>query len=317
MMDDLETPYTRRFARSTNVDEARGSMRELYGTSMALVADPPQEFRYEAAAVTDEGFSAATLRFIGACRSGTDSFPDLIVAHAPAGRHRWRAGRESGPGAIPFLVPPGRDLRVEFSGLHLRTLRIEGDALRRTAQALTGREPGPLRLEGLNGSSQHHALMIETLRFVEATLIADPTLRDAPLVRSQIAHQALTSVFATFPLIDLTATRPAATSRALRRAISHMEQHLQDPLSIADIAITAGVSTRALQSAFQRQFSMTPSHYLRRLRLRAAHEDLRNATDARVAVRDVARKWGFVHAGRFAQLYADQYGERPSDTLRR
>jgi transcriptional regulator GlxA family with amidase domain len=96
-----------------------------------------------------------------------------------------------------------------------------------------------------------------------------------------------------------------------------MEQHLQDPISIADIAIAAGVSTRALQSAFQRQFEMTPSHYLRRMRLRAAHEELRTATDARVAVRDVARRWGFVHAGRFAQLYADQYGERPSETLRR
>lgn len=317
MTDDLEAPYTRRMARSTIIDEARQSIRELYGTTMALVADPPNDFRYEAAAVSDDGFSAATLRFSGACRSGTDSFPDLIVAHAAAGRHRWRAGRESGPGAVPFIVPPGRDLRVEFTGLHLRTLRIESDVVRRAAQALTGVEPTSLRFDGINGDSRHHALMVETMRFVEATLIADPSLRDAPLVRAQIVNQALTSVFAAFPLVDLTAPRPTATSRAVRRAIGHMEQHLQDPISIADVAIAAGVSTRALQSAFQRQFSMTPSHYLRRMRLRAAHDDLRGATDARVSVRDVARKWGFVHAGRFAQLYAEQYGERPSDTLRR
>ncbi|TDN91696.1 helix-turn-helix domain-containing protein [Microbacterium sp. BK668] len=318
MSTDLEAPYTRRMARSTSLDEARHSIRELYGTTMALVADPPADFRYEAAAVTDDGFSAATLRFSGACRSGTESFPDLIVAHAPAGRHRWRAGRESGPGAVPFLVPPGRDLRVEFNGLHLRTLRIESDVVRRTVQGFTGTEQATLRFDGVNGESRHHALMIESLRFVEATLVADSSLREAPLVRARIIDQAVTSVLAAFPLVDMAAPRPAAaTSRAVRRAIAHMEQHLQDPLSIADIAIAAGVSTRALQSAFQRQFSMTPSHYLRRMRLRAAHEDLRNATDARVAVRDIARRWGFVHAGRFAQLYAEQYGERPSDTLRR
>jgi AraC-like DNA-binding protein len=317
MMDDLETPYSRRIARTTSIDEARHSMRDLYGTTLALVADPPADFRYEAAAVAHDGFSAATLRFGGSCRSGTESFPDLVVAHAAAGRHRWRAGRESGPGSVPFLVPPGRDLRVEFSGLHIRTLRIDGDTVRRTAQALTGAESAPLRYDGINGDSRHHALMIESLRFVEATLIADPSLRDAPLVRAQIINQTMTSVLAAFPIVDLTAPRPTATSRAVRRAISHMEQHLQDPISIADIAIAAGVSTRALQSAFQRQFEMTPSHYLRRMRLRAAHEELRTATDARVAVRDVARRWGFVHAGRLAQLYADQYGERPSETLRR
>ena len=317
MMDDLETPYTRRIARSTSIDEARRSIRELYGTTMALAADPPTDFRYEAASVADDGFSAATLRFSGTCRSGTDSFPDLIVAHAAAGRHRWRAGRESGPGAVPFVVPPGRDLRVEFTGLHLRTLRIGSDVVRRAAQGLTGVEPTSFRFDGINGDSRHHALMIETMRFVEATLVADASLRDAPLARARIVDQALTSVLTAFPLVDLAAPQPTATSRAVRRAIGHMEQHLQDPLSIADVAIAAGVSTRALQSAFQRQFSMTPSHYLRRMRLRAAHDELRNATDARVAVRDVARKWGFVHAGRFAQLYAEQYGERPSDTLRR
>lgn len=316
-MDDLGTPFSRRIARTTSIDEARHSMRELYGTTMALVADPPGEFRYEAAAIADEGFSAATLRFSGSCRSGTDAFPDLVVAHAAAGRHRWRAGREAGPGAVPFLVPPGREVRTEFTGLHLRTVRVDADTMRRTAQALTGAEPAPLRFDGVNGDSRHHALMIESLRFVEATLIADPSLRDAPLVRAQIINQTMTSILAAFPLIDLTAPRPTATSRAVRRALAHMEQHLQDPITIADIAIAAGVSTRALQSAFQRQFGMTPSNYLRRMRLRAAHEELRGATDARVAVRDVARRWGFVHAGRFAQLYSDQYGERPSETLRR
>jgi transcriptional regulator GlxA family with amidase domain len=35
------------------------------------------------------------------------------------------------------------------------------------------------------------------------------------------------------------------------------------------------------------------------------------------SVTDVAIKWGFVHLGRFAQMYRDRYGELPSETLRR
>jgi transcriptional regulator GlxA family with amidase domain len=208
-------------------------------------------------------------------------------------------------------------MRVEFSGLHMRTLRIDSDALRRTALALTGTEPAALRVERVNSESRHHALMIEALRFMEATLVADASLKDAPLVRAQIVNQTITAVLTTFPLIDLASSRPPAGSRATRRAVAYMEQHLQSPISIADVAIAAGVSTRALQSSFQRQFGVTPSHYLRGLRLRAAREELRTAADPRLSVRDVSRRWGFAHAGRFAQLYAQQYGERPSETLRR
>lgn len=317
MMDETHTSYARRVVRSVSVDEARISMRELYGTPLTLVADPPRDFRYEVAAVQDEGFSAASLRFASTCRSGTESFPDLVVAHAAAGRHRWRVGREAGPGAVPFVVPPDRDMRVEFSGVHLRTLRIDLDLLRRSAQALTGAEPGPLRLDGVNGGSRHHSLMAEALRFVEATLVADASLRDAPLVRAQIIHQTMTAVLTAFPLVDLAAQRPAVTSRTVRRAVRYMEEHVGEAVSVGDIALAAGVSTRALQAAFQRQYETTPSQYLRRLRLRAAHDELRDSSDPRLAVRDVARRWGFEHAGRFAQLYAEQYGERPSQTLRR
>lgn len=292
-------------------------MLELYGTPVALVAEPPRDFRFEAASVTDDGFAAASLRFTGPCRSGTESFPDVIVAHAASGHHRWQVGRETGAGSVPFVIPPDRDLRVEFHGLHIRTLRIDPDLIRRSAQALTGAEPTPLRHDRVNGEARHPGLMAEALRFVEATIVADASLGDAPLVRAQIIQQTVASVLTAFPLFDLVVRPTPGTSRTVRRAVRYMEEHMRDAVTVADIAIAVGVSTRTLQAAFHRHLETSPSQYLRSLRLRAARDELRDSVDPKLAVRDVARRWGFEHAGRFAQVYAAEYGERPSDTLRR
>ena len=35
------------------------------------------------------------------------------------------------------------------------------------------------------------------------------------------------------------------------------------------------------------------------------------------SVADVVARWGFFHYGRFASLYREKFGVRPSETLRR
>ncbi|WP_345800389.1 helix-turn-helix transcriptional regulator [Microbacterium sp. AZCO] len=303
--------------RTTDIEEARRSMGDVYRTPMALTADPTRDFRFEMALASEGGFAAAALRFGAACRSGTNSFPDVMVAHAPSGRHRWRVGNESGQGSVPFIVPPDREMRVEFSSSHIRTVGIDPALLRHVAHSVTGVEAGAFRLDGVNTDARHHSLVAEALRYVEATLVGNPALRDTPLVRAQIVHQTIIAILTAYPILPMSTPRSDTTPRAVRRAIAFMEEHAREPITMADVAVAAGVSTRALQSAFQRQFETTPSHYLRRLRLRAVHAELREGFGPKSSVREIAQRWGFVHAGRFARLYAEEYGERPSDTLRR
>jgi AraC-like DNA-binding protein len=58
--------------------------------------------------------------------------------------------------------------------------------------------------------------------------------------------------------------------------------------------------------------------YLRRIRLMAAHRDLRLAdARSRTTVAEIARASGFTHVGRFSLAYRDEYGESPRETLRR
>jgi transcriptional regulator GlxA family with amidase domain len=101
----------------------------------------------------------------------------------------------------------------------------------------------------------------------------------------------------------------------VRRAISFIEAHPDQDISVADIAAAACVTTRAVQLAFRRHLNTTPTGYLRRIRLDYAHRELLAADPERDTVTAVAYRWGFPSASRFAVHYRAAYGVLPSHTL--
>lgn len=304
--------------RTDDPRRAEESVSSLYETPMSLSVDSPTTFKYEMAAVAHPAAAAAAVRFTGTIRSTARSFPRLIVAHAAQGQHRWQVGSESGDGRTPFVVPPDTEFVAEFGHLHLRTFSVATETIDHVVRALLGDEPRRLQFSGLNRRAGNPRLIAETLRFLEATVLADESVAASPLMRTQLMHQAIASLITAFPIIDVDDTdqrRP--TARTVRRAVTFMEENVGNPISITDIAVAAGTSVRALQSAFHKAYEIPPSTYLRRLRIEGAHHELRAAHPGSTTVRDVAQRWGFAHTGRFAQLYAAMYGEHPSHTLRR
>jgi AraC-like DNA-binding protein len=297
---------------------AQESVSSLYETPMDLSVEPSTTFRYEMAALAHPDAAAAAVRFSGTMRTTARAFPRLIVAHAAQGNHRWQVGNESGDGRTPFVVPPETEFSAEFGQLHLRTFSITTDTLDLVLRGMLGDDPRHLRLSGLNRRAENPRLIAETLRFLEATMLADEKVAASPLMRTQLVHQAVASLVTAFPLVDAEEVeRRRPTARTVRRAVAFMEENVGNPISINDIAVAAGTSVRALQSAFHKAFEIPPSTYLRRLRIEGAHSELRAAHPGSTTVRDVALRWGFAHTGRFAQLYAAIYGEHPSHTLRR
>ena len=102
----------------------------------------------------------------------------------------------------------------------------------------------------------------------------------------------------------------------VRRAEEFARAHLQQPLSMADLAKAVGVSGRSLRAAFHRSRGCSPGQFIRRLRLEQARRDLLTAEPGET-VSEVAIKWGFMHIGRFAINYRQAFKESPSETLRR
>lgn len=110
-------------------------------------------------------------------------------------------------------------------------------------------------------------------------------------------------------------TRPASLLQ-VERAEELIRDRMCEPLSITGLAGEIGVSTRALQLAFQRHRGIRPHQALEIMRLDASHARLVAASPAD-NVTAIAFDLGMTHLGRFAMRYRARFGELPVTTLRR
>jgi len=103
---------------------------------------------------------------------------------------------------------------------------------------------------------------------------------------------------------------------SVRLAEKFMQEHIKEEISVDDIARAAGVSARALGYNFRMFRNTSPMQWLKRERLVRAHADLA-APDRECSVTQVALRYCSSNPGRFAYAYFLEFGEYPSDTLRK
>ena len=158
----------------------------------------------------------------------------------------------------------------------------------------------------------------QVTRFVRKIGSTNPQLADSPVLRRELVRLLNTAALAGFdgPATSLPHAS-AATPDAVRRAVTHIDEHVGDPLGLAEIAEAARLSPRALQAAFRRHLDTTPLGYLRQARLDHAHRDLLAADpqDGQT-VAAIAARWGFTQPGKFAREHQHRYQTRPAQALR-
>jgi transcriptional regulator GlxA family with amidase domain len=101
--------------------------------------------------------------------------------------------------------------------------------------------------------------------------------------------------------------------RAFRRAVSMIEDHLDDSITIRGLCEELEVGWTTLVQAFRENLGVTPKVYLRTIRLNRVRRDLLDAAPAS-PIADAANRWGFWHMGQFAADYRGLFGELPSVT---
>ncbi len=107
----------------------------------------------------------------------------------------------------------------------------------------------------------------------------------------------------------LQAHKPASARDAELRPVLHlMEQHIEEPLSILDLAQRTGLSQRSIERKFHRSFGLTPTQVYLGVRLEKAHRLLRHST---LAVREVALACGFTSIAYFCRAYKARYHTTP------
>lgn len=102
----------------------------------------------------------------------------------------------------------------------------------------------------------------------------------------------------------------------VRRAEEIFRERSDDAFTIASVARELGVSLRSLQAAFHQVLGEGPKARLTRVRLERVRERLLQAQPEE-KVTGIALECGFTHLSRFAEVYLQNFGERPSETLAR
>jgi AraC family transcriptional regulator, glycine betaine-responsive activator len=94
----------------------------------------------------------------------------------------------------------------------------------------------------------------------------------------------------------------------LGRVIEFMENHIETPISPAELADAAGMSTRQLERLFRRYLNKSPKRYYMELRLERAR-NLLMQTD--MSVISVALATGFTSPSHFSKCYRAHYETTP------
>ncbi len=106
----------------------------------------------------------------------------------------------------------------------------------------------------------------------------------------------------------------AARRHLVQQACALMLARSDEPLSMLQVCRHVGASRRKLNCCFQDVLGTSPLKYLRALRLNGVRRALRGGAGS---VQQAAARWGFWQLGEFAAAYRRQFGELPSQTLKK
>ena len=98
---------------------------------------------------------------------------------------------------------------------------------------------------------------------------------------------------------------------------SWLEETDPELYSVNGLCNALHVNERTMQRIIAKWYGVSPQQYLLAIRLNGARKDLCKGPSAKTMVTDISSHWGFCHMSYFAQLYRRQFGELPSETLRR
>jgi transcriptional regulator GlxA family with amidase domain len=105
-------------------------------------------------------------------------------------------------------------------------------------------------------------------------------------------------------------TRLGVANQRLLDAVAMMEEALDEPRDVRDIAAAVGLSPRQLERLFARYLHANPSRYYLELRLAQARHLLSQTTRP---ILDIAIACGFASASHFSRCYRMLYAKKPSE----
>ena len=313
--------------RSKHLDEARSVLSKVYCKHKLEISKPKHELNLIVEAIPlphstiiYNSFGAAVMVDVG--EPGTLFTSQLI----PTGAAEYKIGNQrvhaTSKNKVGAMISPTRNVRIhprENTGI--LGFRIDRSFLEQQLEALIG---VPLlrplefeaRLDLSHGLVRHHARL---LMFQRDEIIKSPELLEIPLVLANIEQSLLTGLlegaihnYSQY----LDRSKISATPRQVIMVEDYLESHAQEAVEVTTLSKITGYSVSAIYQSFKKYRGYTPMGFLKRTRLLKFHDSLL-AAPPEASVTRMGMGWGFTHFGRLASDYRRQFGELPSETLRK
>lgn len=317
--DPSAPPLIKADYHGTDLDEVLALFSAEYEGSgfYAEKTEVPFAYRY-----TIDGDTEVTLRtskFTGSIRGTVHPQGEYIVSWLSAGHGLMDIGGEELRMVIgrPAMFPTGRRYAFHFANFLQNLIHFDADYLERVAADRAGGTPTRLHFDH-SAAPDPAAIPLWNAAVTRAAgaLLGPPSSsRERADAKLQLAHALLDTFAHEGPVRQELASPPANTR--LVAALAFIRDHAAEPITTTEIAQAAGLSLRGLQHAFHQQFDVTPSDYLRGVRLDHVRAELLAAHASASTVSSIAQAWGFAHSGRFSAAYVKRFGEYPAQTLKR
>lgn len=329
-MTDGEPRFTQTLLERTDLvtkdmDQIAAMVRQLYVDHSATFhcGDPARVDGKVRSAMAD-GLSAGLLRY-----GGFEYLAGIAPVDAP-----MAVAVTQGSGVITsageelrftrgdvFMLPGDGPACATMDDAGYALLQVPWPAVRALAEERIGLAATDLRFEAMAPVSRaHQVAWARTADFICGQLVTSGATTVGPLIAQEMNRLAAAAMLETFPNTTMTAAYVAGPDwvppPAARRAAAFIEAHADEPLTLDDIAVAAGVTGPAVQCAFRRYYATSPVGYLRRIRLERAHQELRDSDPMTgVTVAAVACRWGWASPSQFTAAYQRRFGQPPSRTL--
>jgi AraC-like DNA-binding protein len=251
-----------------------------------------------------------------------ESFYAVLIPLSGQGDYKW-GGTETHAGVGDAVVAsPDRPLKMRLAAnVRQVVVRIEKEALHETLSGILGIEiSGPIRFVpdmrlNVGRPEQWYQILRKHMHYVSR-----PVDELAQGMLSALELELMTGLLLmqrnNYTNI-LDADVIPASAEAILEAKSIIDLQPDYGWRIRDYASAVNISVRALEKGFQIHVGMTPSAYLREVRLQRTHDELLEARPGETTVSAVAARLHFHNFGRFSAGYKELFGESPSETFRR
>lgn len=305
---------------TTDAEVAHQNLRDAYVDYEVRISGSTEGFSYTNTMLQLDGVVLARMQHSMSAAFEVEPFASTTVLQQKApealsftvGRDSLHL-REGHAGVLPegmrssFVWP-----RADYFAVFLDPALLAEDA--------AAADLSSLRLGlGASVSAAADAHWDQVTRFVRTVGSTNTQLASSPVLRRELVRLLNTAALAAFDRAPTAPTNGSpAVPDAVRRAVTYIDEHVGDPIGLAEIAEAARLNPRTLQASFRRHLDTTPLRYLREARLDHAHRDLLAADPADgQTVAAIAARWGFTQPGRFAREHQHRFRTRPAQALRR